>query len=196
MAKFATQQEFAKALGVSEGTLSKYLRRGDWPARREAPFGDADLEKARGLQKLLQDDRSEKAAPPAAAVRQDVNLKELQTRQKILLDKERTRKARVEADLAEAQVVPRALLDDAVIGLARIFVERIRNAESALPRFLDGDKRKNKAALSTYFERVRQDLVESASIELAKADDELRKIVTRKGRASSRARAAGEAAAE
>lgn len=196
MAGYRSQDAFAKALGVSKSTLSKYLRLPDWPAKRKPPFSETDLDRARSWRAILREDRSGKAAPPAPAVGAgggggDINLKELDLKTKIRLTEERRRRAKVDADMAEQAVVPREVLDRALVGLARIFIERWRSAAASLPRQLTGKPSADKATLQAYADRVCRDLVESAQIQLATADDELLQAARKKTRNRARSTAGG-----
>lgn len=183
MGTFKTQAAFAQALGITEGTLSKYLKRPSWPASRKAPFSECDLQQGRAYQANLREDRSGKTAPPAAPVGSGLNVKELHEKVKLQLDEQRRRKAKVEADLAESAVMPHELHLRAVIGLARLFVSRLAVFKGAALRELDGDRQKNADVLEAHINRLREDLHEKVLIELAGVDDELmRKYAKRRGR--------------
>jgi len=58
---YNTQTEFRKAAGVSKSTMSRYVRRPDWPVKRFAPWSKADLAKVRRWRRGLQENRAQDA---------------------------------------------------------------------------------------------------------------------------------------
>jgi hypothetical protein len=56
--KFETQGQFQRALAVAKSTMSRYLRRSDWPVRRTAPWNTEDLATVQRWRVGLQENRA------------------------------------------------------------------------------------------------------------------------------------------
>lgn len=162
-----TQTAFAEALGVTKGTLSKYLRRDDWPVRRTRPWGSADVEKARQWRLGLQDDRSDKAKPPMP---NGAALAEQKQRAVTLREAHRARREKVAADLAEKSVIKVEIFEGAVAGLARLFRQTLDELVASLPHQLDGDVVKNSDVLKKWRREACERLIAQQELEVAEAE--------------------------
>ncbi|MGH7178597.1 MAG: hypothetical protein ACREJC_14565 [Tepidisphaeraceae bacterium] len=64
---FPTQAAFARALGVSGPTMSRYVRRDDWPVTRAPPWTAANLATVQRWRGELQEDRARDNREPSVA---------------------------------------------------------------------------------------------------------------------------------
>ena len=79
------QRELAVEIGVSQSTVSKMLKRPDWPVkRRAAPWPARDITAIQQWRQTLQEDRAREDSQPPAG-----DLATAHKRVKILLDSER-----------------------------------------------------------------------------------------------------------
>lgn len=163
-----TQTQLADALGVTKGTLSKYLRRDDWPVRRSRPWGDADVEAARKWRLGLQDDRSEKAKPAAPGTSK---IAEQKARAQAVKETHNARKAKVEADRAEQLVMPTDTFELAVAAMARLFRRQLDELVASIPHRLDGDVLKNTDVLKAWRREVCERLSAQQELEIEAAKE-------------------------
>lgn len=167
MAAIRTQNDLCNELGVAKSTVSKYLKRPDWPVKKRGPWTTVDVEKIRVWRVGLQDDRSEKAKTSVSRTSEGSpnygEMKAKGTAIKALADGEQ---AVIKARLLKGQVVDHEVVERALNGLTAMFVRRLEALETSLPSQLGGEVSHVRRVLTSNFRRVREDLTAQKSIEL------------------------------
>lgn len=161
-----TSRALARTLGVSPAAVAGYLKREDWPSRRQPPWSSDDVAKIRQWKAWLQEDRSGKAEEdqfgPNAKQRADVALKLY-----------RARKLKLEAQLLEGKVIERELHELAMVALARLFVQAGEDCFERLPHQLAGETTTNAATCRNAWQELRERILAQADLELTRVDDEI-----------------------
>lgn len=184
---YRSQRQFADALGIAASTLAKYIKRGDWPrgVPVRAPWSADHLAAVQTWRGRLQGDRSGKGDPPPE-LSETAGSKE---KVEVALKFHRMRKARVEADEAEAKKIDREVADVALTRLAAMFVNLLEDMQQALPHQLDGDAGRNEQILRQAFNRGRERIIAEGKVQLDAIDDEVRDRRAKKTKARGRKRA-------
>jgi hypothetical protein len=156
MATINSGRQLAAALGIGESTVREYLKRPDFPVRRTPPWPAGDIAKIAAWRKELQEDRAEatKSDPSATAVSTGYKLEQM------LLTRTRRRKL-------EEALIDRRLLDAALEGLSKLFVQSLNDLERALPAELAGrDPGEIERLLRLRFRATRESLAGRKLLEL------------------------------
>lgn len=130
---YRTQEQFAKAIGITRQALAKLLLKEDWPTRKKPAWGQRDLQAVKQWRKLhLQEDRSapdagetdgggDDAADPNAPLFAKPKSIEQQ------LKAERIQDLRFRRERQAGLLIKRSIFDAAVIALANRFVDELGN---------------------------------------------------------------------
>jgi len=146
----------AKALGVGESTVREYLQRAEWPVKRRAPWSATDLQRINAWRRQLQEDRGGSASSDDDTVKINKHLK----LESMLL--KRTQRKKLEGTLVEKH-----LLDGALEGLAKLFVQTLADLERSLPPELAGkDPGQIESCLHARFRAARESLAARQLLEL------------------------------
>lgn len=184
MSKCRNQSELAEAIGVSKSTVSKYLKRPDWPVRRRSPWSADDVDRVSAWRVSLQDDRSEKGGrphPTAPTPGPDYGLMKLKgTAIKVLAQGEQEV---IKARHLKGELVEREVVDKSLNGLTAIFVRSLNNMAAALPGQLAGDRKTNRRVIDQVVRRIREDIINQRSIELLDVDEYTKAVAS--GRAKT-----------
>ncbi len=186
MPRLNSQRALAKALGVAPSTVAGYLKKSDWPVRKTPPWSGAHVSKIKTWRAALQEDRSGKGTPTAAASPEAAELAHLRAQTDAQLKFERMRKARVEADRAEGRVMDHDLHEAAVVAITRLYVQRVRELIESLPARLEGEHVHNAEVLRDAIDELCLGIIDTAVVELDRVDDEIAARVA--GRRAARGR--------
>jgi len=165
MAKCSNQNDLAGALGVSKSTVSKYLKRADWPARRRGPWSDEQVEKIKSWRLALQEDRSEKNTPqpvPAGGP----NYPQMKLKGDAIKAMSQGEQQLIRARLMKGQVVENEIVEKSLNGITAMYVRSLNNLAASLPGQLAGDRKTNRRIIGDVVRRIREDLIAQREIEL------------------------------
>ena len=142
----STATELAEALGIAGSTVSRYLRRADWPTGRAPPWSPGEIERIRRWRAGLQEDRAagehSGEAPGGGAVRAEGEqrraplLEDLAAAYKkvqILLSRERMEHERLKRRLLAGELIEREQIDHTLGGLTDVFLQTFDELERTLP---------------------------------------------------------------
>lgn len=171
-----TQRDLARTFSTTEATVSRWLKRSDWPVRRRGPWSEQDIETIEQWRLLLQDDRSGKSRSPVSP--------DAKHRADTLLKVHRARKVKAEADMAEGRVVDRDLLELGIVAVARGLVQTGDDVFHRLEHRIAADDPKIATELQQSWREFRERLLDMTEVELTRIDDEIhdRLIRRRRGR--------------
>ncbi len=159
----------ARLMGRSHSTVGEWVKRPDFPTRRKAPWSDADVQAIKAWAGLLQPNRAKAEEP-------DDDLARLKLQAETLYKKERALREKLRREIDQGQWVKRDLLDGAVGGVCRLFVDALTELELTLPERLAGKTAGQiKMDLAKVCDGVRRRIIERGEYEYVKVTDLARK---------------------
>jgi hypothetical protein len=165
-------RQLAAELGIGESTVREYLKRPDFPVRTSPPWSSAEVAKIRAWRQTLQEDRAGdgKADPSSTAVNTGYKL------ERMLLTRAQRKKL-------EGFLIERRLLDAALEGLTKLFVQSLDDMERALPTELAGkDPGEIERLLRLRFRATRESLAGRKLLELEAIDQAVKAAAQPKAR--------------
>ena len=175
-----TQKDLTGVLGVSKGTVSKYIQRDDWPSKKRGPWSAAEVKKIQAWRKGLQSDRSGKRDDPLPDTSELSStdwdrLAQIKKRGEAVRVGAQAREAVVKAQLAEQSVVPADTPRRLAVGMAHVFRQGLEDYVRSAP---NKQAREERRAWADGFMRK---IVAQGSILLAEQDETLESVLLFEG---------------
>lgn len=175
--EICTQRELAKALGISQPTVSKLLKRSDWPTRRHGPWSSVEVQQVKAWRESLQEDRAREDYGEGSAAIDELKRAKLQI--EIIEKRERANFTKFRHELERQEHVRKDLLERAMGGLAGEFVAIFEEMELAGPkRFAEMSPEQFGRHLDHYRKRI----VDRGKVELKSLSDTMRDVEAKRKR--------------
>lgn len=155
-------RKLAEKVGAGVSVVREWVKRPDWQFSRAGPWSAADVDGIKRWRSMLQEDRSGAGGPPPVGHDPSVRF-QIET----LLKKYKADLARLQVQILEGKLVDRRLLNGALGGLTRMFVQVLEDLQASLPLKLAGQEAAAvEETLGDAFTSARQRVIQQGTIEL------------------------------